>query len=877
MASPRPQTRISADRWQRIERLFFGAAELGTTELAEYLDRECAADRTLRLQVESLLLASGESCQLAEEVVAAAAESVIDSPDTAPGTFIGPYRLERLLGRGGMGEVYLAERADDAYRKQVAIKLVRTGLTSDALHRFRAERQILARLEHPHIARLLEGGSTPSGLPFLVMEYVQGSAITDYAKPLALREKVELFRTVCDAVQYAHANLVVHRDLKPGNIMVTAEGVVKLVDFGIAKPLLSDMNAPGVTLPFQRVLTPEYASPEQFLGEPVSTAADVYSLGVILYELLTGSLPLEFTTRRVSEMERIVREVEPPRPSVRCGDKRLRGDLDNIARKALEKDPRQRYASAAELSNDIGRWLTGYPVRARKPSRRDRAVKFVRRHRLGVATTVAITLLLAAGIISLRSAQLRAERRFQQVRAVANTFLFDFEEAIQAIPGTLPAQALVVRKAQEYLDGLASEASGDLGLETDLAQSYDRLGEIQYTGGGLRLGDVGAAIANVKKAVALREALVRQSPSNSEFRQSLANSYDRLGSIMRQGANVGPAVALNEKAIELLIGCLKERPHDRQLRLDLAETYKDAADAYRMLGKWPQSIEYSDRGIELRSALAREDPKDDDNLNSLAAMYIMLADTLRDSIGYVQRQNGKMSALEYYKRSLELHDEISHRSPKIMFLRQSALARGRLARGLLVTNDLPQARRYFAEAVDIYTQLVRRDPGNEELERSLSVANVNLALSDIKAGNYPAAETGLEHAVKERRSFAERDPSSLEAADDLAYALTALGGVQTKLHHLAGARESLTESLRLRDTVGAKRPKNVEDRARLGSTWAAMGDLEKSSENRQAAEQSYQKALDVFSGLETEGKLQDRDKETYSNLPKQISALRFRR
>jgi tetratricopeptide (TPR) repeat protein len=596
---------------------------------------------------------------------------------------------------------------------------------------------------------------------------------------------------------------------------------------------------------------------------------------VILYELTTGSLPYEFSARSVAEMERLVREVEPALPSTRGNDRRLRGDIDNIITKALRKEPQQRYASAADLSSDIGRWLEGYPVQARKPSRRYRATKFVRRHRLGVAAAAVMVLILAGGIVSTRRAQLRAERRFADVRALANTFLFDFQGAIREVPGTLPAQALVVRKAQEYLDRLASEASGDQGLETDLALSYDRLADIQYSGGQLRLGNVAAALSNVKKAIALREALVAQAPSNSVYRQSLGNSYNRVGSIMRQGTDAASAIPYNEKAIQLLDTCLRERPRDRELRQNTAEAYKNAADAYRMLGTWPTAVKYSERAIELRDGLVREDANDTVDRSSLAVAYTGLGDTLRDSIGYAIPPGRTFGALECYRRSFEIQDALSVQSPgDALRRRNSALARGRLARALMAANDLTAARRYFAEAADIYSDLFQHDVANGELERSLSVAQLNLAKLDEQTGNYALASTGLEKAIHARRSLVARDADSLEAQDDLAYALAEIGAVQIKLTRLERARQNLTEALRLRESVESKRPRNVEDKARLGACFASIGDLEKAGRHWSAAEESYRKALATFVRLRDEGKLQDRDQPLLQSLPKQIAAAR---
>ncbi len=307
---------LSPERWRRVNDLFLAAVEQPSASRAAWLDAQCEGDFELRLEVESLLQADAPS-DAASSVVRAVTSAIAESAITAPviGTqTVGPYRILREIGQGGMATVYLAVREGGDFEQRVAIKVVRGLLGGDALRRFRAERQILASLEHPSIARLLDGGTTPDGIPYLVMEYVDGVPIDQYCRThgLAIRERLQLFCRVCDAVSHAHRNLVVHRDLKPSNILIAEDGTPKLLDFGIAR-LIADDGPSGMplTMTGMRMLTPEYASPEQVRGEPITTAADVYSLGVLLFELLTGQRPLAFTTRQTGEIERVVCTVEP--------------------------------------------------------------------------------------------------------------------------------------------------------------------------------------------------------------------------------------------------------------------------------------------------------------------------------------------------------------------------------------------------------------------------------------------------------------------------------------------------------------------------------------------------------------------------------------
>jgi serine/threonine-protein kinase len=398
------------DRWRHVKAVFGDAIELDPSERAAFLDRACAGDPETRAEVASLLEAHERAGGFIETpaVVTALAEGGAGAWE---GRLVGPYRIERELGRGGMGTVYLAVRADDAYRKQVAVKVIKRGMDTDEIvARFRRERQTLANLDHPSIARLIDGGTTADGLPYFVLEYVEGRPLDTYCEQqrLGVTARLRLFRAVCDGVQFAHRNLVVHRDLKPDNILVTADGTPKLLDFGISKVLTAepDYGAVAHTRDAQRLLTLDYASPEQLRGEPVSTATDVFALGVMLYELLSGTHPFRRPGRPPAATEVAICDEHPPRPSVAAqarGDRdaarRLAGDLDAIIMAAMHKAPAERYGSAAELNDDLRRHLEGLPVTAQGESFGYLAATFVRRHKAAAAATLAVALTLIAGII----------------------------------------------------------------------------------------------------------------------------------------------------------------------------------------------------------------------------------------------------------------------------------------------------------------------------------------------------------------------------------------------------------------------------------------------------------------------------------------------
>jgi eukaryotic-like serine/threonine-protein kinase len=558
---------VSPERWQKMEALYDAAAAMLPAERARFLEEQCAGDESLRRELSAML--EGEGSGLTH-VLEGAAVAMVEMDDRWTGRRMGPYRVVRQLGAGGMGAVFLAVRDDDQYRKDVAVKTLKFD-AGDAvmLSRFRHERQILAHLEHPNIARLLDGGTTAEGTPYIVLEYVAGVSITTYCQEqkLSLEQRLRLFRQVCDAVQYAHRNLIVHRDIKPGNILVTAEGAPKLLDFGIAKLLdpgsMEGAESMAATATGLHLMTPDYASPEQVRGEAISTASDVYSLGAVLYQLLTGERPHELKTYAAEEVARVVCLGEIRRPSAH-GNRRLRGDLDTIVLKAMQKEAARRYSSVEQFSEDIRRYLEGLPVTARPDTTAYRTVKFVRRHRIGVASAAALFLALAGGIgLSMREARI-AQRRFAQVRELANTFLFQFYDQVTPLPGSTAVRASIVETARKYLDGLSKEAGNDKGLLLELGQAYERLGQVQSRPGISNLGRLDDARRSFQSATDLyaRVPVTRQSPETE--RHDAAWALFLWSRMEFNAGNYDKTETLDRRAMDLL-GANPQAPPNRLL------------------------------------------------------------------------------------------------------------------------------------------------------------------------------------------------------------------------------------------------------------------------------------------------------------------------
>ena len=596
--------RPAGERWARVKELFEAAVDLDPNQRAALLDKECGGDESLRAEIESLLKSDEQTDGFIEQPAFAIPRDLF--PDNAEepvvGRQFGAYQVIREIGRGGLGAVYLAARADDEYRKEVAIKLVRRGLdTEDILRRFRNERQILAQLDHPNIARLIDGGTTDDGLPYFVMEYVNGVPINAYcdANALSTTERLKLFRKVCEAITYAHQNLVIHRDLKPSNILVTQEGEPKLLDFGIAKLLSTGDELFTQTIPALRVMTPEYASPEQVKGDMIATTSDVYSLGVLLYELLTGQRPYRLKTRTPEEIARAITEQEPERPSTAVAKgagnsktqipnpKLLRGDLDNIVLMAMRKEPARRYTSVGQFSEDIRRHLEQLPVRARKDTLRYRSEKFIRRHKVGVAAAALIALSLVGGIVATfwearRATQQRdrAERRFADVRKLSNALLFDIAPKIERLEGSTEARKSLVQRALEYLDSLANESAENASLQGELAAAYEKVGELQGAPRKANLNDFSGAIASYEKARDIRKRLLEKHPGDLENLGRFAADLSALSSIRLWTSDTSGSIEDSQAALAAYEKLLKEQPGSRELQLAAAESQLNLANSY---------------------------------------------------------------------------------------------------------------------------------------------------------------------------------------------------------------------------------------------------------------------------------------------------------
>lgn len=798
---PAPQ-----DRWARIEELFHQVLRLPVSQRLSWLDQACAGDAELRAAVVSLLEAEADDEAYLQPAIRG---SIGKLTPPASGARVGPYELIREIGHGGMGTVYLAQRVEGDFRQNVALKLASPGADSSfVLSRFRHERRILAGLNHPNIARLYDGGADASGQPYFAMEYVEGRPLTEVAEQdhLSVRARINLFLEVCEAVEYAHQRMVIHRDLKPDNILVTAEGAPKLLDFGIAKlldPAQTDAQAGAslaLTRPEYRLMTPEYASPEQVRGEPVSAATDVYALGAVLFELLTRSKAQTVTVPTAVELDRVICQTDVVRPSTKAPEP-IDRDLDYIVLKAMRKEPGQRYPSVSEMAADLRRWLEGLPVLARQGAWSYRAGKFLRRNRLGLAAAMLLVIAVAGGVISTVRQKRVAERRFQQVRNLANTFLFEVNDELRDLPGTTAVRKKLVDTAITYLSSLAPEAGGDPELTYEIARAYQRVGSIQAsidTGGLSRHRE---AIESWRRGAALIEGVARDRPRDARF-QGLRSTL-RL-SIGRARETLGEPGAIDElrQALVLFQQTLQLDPQSSRTLSGIFATHNVIGDWELGMGRPSQAL----AGFEEALRIAREMVR----ANQQGWEMALVSAGIR--IGDAQWTLGHLQEAETaYRDCLAVLASAPKNSRSAVEWRVAVTAQmtNLLATGRPYNLGRPQEveaplREAFAE-VRGYMEKESQDRRFQEL--FLWAAN---PLSRLICDRHPAESLQLSRqALPVAIELKRQSPDNIDFQRLHAAMLEALSAAEVRAGLRDGATAHLLEALKLREAVVQRAPRAV--------------------------------------------------------------------
>ena len=828
-------------RWQQVKSILAEALDCpGSAAREAFVERACASDLPLRREVESLLAREPDGLERFAEGAGGLRESCADAAANL-GRRLGAYELTGELGRGGMGAVYLARRADGRFEQQVAVKLLKRGTdTEEVLRRFHAERRILARLEHPNIARLLDGGETDDGLPFFVMEHVAGLPLTAFARrhALSVDARLALFAKVCAAVQFAHQNLVVHRDLKPGNILVTAGGEPKLLDFGLARlvgPADGDAAALEITVDEARRLTPAYASPEQVRGAALTTVSDVYSLGALLYELLTGQPPHRFSGPHPSPVEllRVVGEQEPLRPSLAADPRtraRLRGDLDNIVGLAMRKDPARRYASVGEFADDLSRHRLSRPVRARPDTLRYRTAKFVGRNRVGVAVgALVLAALTAAGIVTLRNER-RAERRFNDVRSLAHSVLFELHDAIRDLPGSTPARRLLATRALEYLNTLVHESSGDPVLRRELAQAYIQVGDVQGRPNFANLGDMPGALASYRRAAAIAEKL----PADHASNLVRADAWDALGNLLANTGEAGrdEALGLIRRALAVREAWAARAPTDPAARRALAGSLVSLGDAVgsRSVSVWFRrddnlaAGEDYRRALSLREGLHAEFPGNPRDTRDLAKVHYRLG-SVYYVLGMIEHADRTLltRSLEHHRRSNELREANLAAHPANGEMKRD-LADGLTMKSEVQTRlgDPAGALADCRRGVELFAALSSADPDNYWARLDLAFAHYNTVHPYRALGDFPAALAQADQALAVYDAMAAADPGSLAVVGYL----NSMWRLRTEVCQDAGdpaeIRRSAGHWMQCAERLSAASPQDDVLRAELARARAAV-------------------------------------------------------
>ena len=849
---------MTAEQWSNIESLF---ADLSALPIEERSRRLAAVqDIEVRDEVASLLEHSAEDGQTVAAAVGTAATRVEPAPQER-GQRFGPFRVVRRLGHGGQGAVFEAARDDGGFAQRVAIKIVKWEIDTDATRaQFARERQILAGLEHPNIARLLDGGQREDGTPYLVMEFVEGLPLTAAAAGWTLRRKLEVFLDVMSAVEFAHRNLIVHRDLKPANILVTADGVPKLLDFGIAKLLDVDAQRTQTIL---MAFTPDYASPEQVRGGPISTASDVYSLGVVLYQLITGRKPYKIETATPLELDRVVCQDPPADPDL--GD-----DLDQILLMALRKEPERRYSTIQQFADDVRRYLDHRPVMARPDSIGYRTRLYVRRHwAILLASAVALTAIVAGTGAALYQASV-ARQQFQMVRKLAHSFVFDYHDELAKVQGNTAIREKMVRTALEYLDTLSSGARNDASLQQELASAYRKVGDTQGNPSKPNLGHPDDAIASYGKAagiygrlgsnyaaevtefysaytallastghwddagkvgvtaLAAAEQLAREKPDDEAAQLGPPRIWGLLGDVDDFTSREAESIGKYRKADQLLTPVLTRWKDTAALKV-AESTRSRLGTALRLSGQLDESRVVTEEDEKLLLQLIQLAPDDPQFQASFVSLLHDLSALFYDDLS--PSMGDAALSLKASRKAVDLSRARVAKDPNDASATLSlAVSLFRLSFPLRLS-DPGEAVRVAEESVRLYDSQIAA--GNATLHVLTRRARANRRLSQalLSAGRASDARALAGKIVEEQRGLALREEPELKVSTYLALSLADLGLASEAVHDLPGALHAFNEAEQIFAKYDQLNPKDLTSviplagvRRALSEHWRKVGD-----------------------------------------------------
>lgn len=928
---------MKTENWSKVSEILLDCLEVETSERQTYLDNLNLSPK-IREEVEKYL-AFEENVEGSLNFSAVEfSQGFFDdelSESSAIGQSFGVYRVVQELGYGGMGAVYLAERTDGKFSQRVALKLLKREMNTAALRRrFQQEREILASLEHPNIARLLDAGTTEDKIPYIAMEYIEGLPIDDFCNKqnLDLSQRLELFRKVCAAVDFAHRNLIVHRDLKPSNILVNEDGNPKLLDFGISKILSSEFEQlSSATVTKLGVMTPSYASPEQLQNKSVTTATDIYSLGVILFELLSGHRPFETKEKDLKEIYKAVIETDPPLPSsvvntisksfdkkvqakteikqdiselstiihnfepktaphnsrhtipskVNFNSNSLRGDLDNIVLKALRKEPERRYSSAENLSEDIERYQKGLPITARPNTFSYRAEKFFKRNKASAIAGTLILLAIIGGIGATlwqarvaQAERVKAEKRFNDVRNLANSFLFKLGPKIEKLPGATAAREELVSLALEYLNSLSNEADDDLELQRELAAAYEKVGDVQGNQMTSNLGDTQGAAESYEKALQIRQKLYEKNPNDLTVMSDLASSYGKYAEIQRQVGTSERVTEYFQKSLDLREEIAERNPNDFESRKNLAIAVRAKGLMLYSDAKYKEAVEYYRRAGDIYEKLLLEQPENSEVHENFAYMFI--------DIGEAQGWDDDLKAAEIsLKKGVDLLTPLAEKNPNNQNLQRSLmLAYMKKGASTIDTENYEKAIKEYIKGVEISENILKADPQNFRAMWDVIKMEKHLADATAYSGKAQESINILTKTIGKAEEISKGDRNNPKNLYEIANIRFKMGEAYYEMKDYESALKTFEKSKQEFQTVIDLDPKYryairtiYLSTISIADAYAALAEKRNDTDLYRKSIENYQSALKGFTQMKSEGKLAEYDNQLFTQIETGINKV----
>lgn len=923
---------MQAENWKNVKDVLLEALNLDAAERGVFLENADISPDTRREVVE-LLAFEEESEDLMKLSAVEFSKDFFagsEQKNVLIGQRVGAYEIVRELGYGGMGAVYLATRTDGKFKQNVALKLLKREMNTHALRqRFQQEREILASLEHPNIARLLDAGTTDDQIPFIAMEYVEGVPVDEFCSrhDLSLNERLNLFQTVCAAVNYAHRNLIVHRDLKPSNILVTEEGTPKLLDFGISKILSTEIeNVNQATITRLGVMTPSYASPEQLRHQSVTTATDIYSLGVILYELLSGHRPFENKEADLREIYQAVIEIDPPLPSaisetaakslneksnaptvvqdeqkdatakrtapnnfrqtaaqnVGIKPQSLRGDLDNIVLKALKKEPERRYGSAENFAEDIKRHLEGLPVSARPDTFSYRAEKFVKRNSLAVGASFLILLAIVGGAIATlwqarraEAQRVLAENRFNDVRTLANSFLFEITPEIENLSGSTRAKQLLVVRALEYLDRLSAEIADNFALQRELAAAYEKVGDVQGNPFQANIGNMQGALESYEKARQIRERLLAKNPTDSALKIELAKNSQLIGDVLFNSGEIEKSAEKYRAAVDAQKEFLQQNPENKAAQFDFALAQFALGSTFFWNSKYDDALGFYRPANEIFEKLHQAEPSSDVITDKLANSYVRIG----ESIAWKDELEDGLQSIQ---KGMALIEPIVERNPNNARFRKT-LWTANLKAGEIYLDweQFDKCLAHYGKALELAKITASEDSNNVTAKRDLALSYNKVGDTLDSSGDGKSALENAKQALKLQEEIASADPKNFEIRRQIAGTHKRMGYAQTTMKDHNGSRASFENALRqyeqliTLDPNDKKLPREIAIVSQtIGKTYVAAAETSEKKQNLSKALEWEEKSLSKLLELKSNGTLPDFDNKLIAEVETEIADIK---